>query len=93
MKTCRHCGKVLGTPRARDLCNPCWSKPAVRNLYPVSGRGPKLDDFNGGYQQPDEPTDARPGSAAKVAAMMARVKAKRSLHHEQDVNLAGKVQP
>lgn len=87
---CRHCHKGNAC-RPRGLCSTCFNNHDLRDDYPRSKYGPNLDDFNGGYTPPDEPTDARPGSAAKKAVLAERVAAGRSLHHKEDVGFAGEV--
>lgn len=80
---CRHClRRRVGTRRCRGLCWACSRDPAVRGLYrPTVAVGSAA---TGRLVPPDEPTDAAPGTEAKVAVMRARLEAGRSAFHERD---------
>lgn len=82
---CVHCHRKNAS-RPRGLCWKCFYTPAVRDVYPVTSKyAPKhFGEFNGGYLPPDAPTDARPGTPAKVAVLERRAEQMRSLWHEQD---------
>jgi hypothetical protein len=85
--TCRHCGRVLLAAYARRLCKPCHRSPAVRDRYPAAGpfarRGVGL-----GHRvhapPPDCPTDARPGSEAKILVLIDRAARGQQLFHPAD---------
>lgn len=82
---CVHC-KRRAASRARGLCWPCSSTPAIRELYPTSSsryarRGHGL---NSRGRLPDSPTSAPAGSEAKIAVLTARAAAGTSLWHPDD---------
>src|ERR1700722_5339492 len=54
----------------------------------AAGKTPP-EDFNGSLGPPDTPTDALPGTAAKVDVMAERYKARRNLHHPDDARRPG----
>ncbi len=68
MGNCRHCGEYRRLHRRR-LCSPCYYRPGVRRRYdpkvvPPGSRVGRL---------PGRPTEAVPGSEAKIQIMIARV--------------------
>ena len=80
---CRHClRRRVGTRRCRGLCWACSRDPAVRGLYRPAVRPGSA--AGGRRVPPDEPTDAAPGTAAKVEVMRARLEAGRSAFHPRD---------
>jgi hypothetical protein len=84
-RLCRHCRWKPAT-RSRQLCRRCWHDPAVLALYPpddgkFSHRGVGIG--NGKAPLP-EPTDARPGTEAKVRVLEERARRREQLFHPQD---------
>jgi hypothetical protein len=78
---CVHCRRRPGC-RAR-----CYDDPAVRLRTPKSSHPCNyraLPDFNGPGATPPAPTDAAPGTAAKLAVLRARAAAGQRLHHARD---------
>lgn len=81
---CAHCLHRVAT-RPRGLCWGCHTNRTVRALYRIhspTGHGAALSV--GEKPLPDAPTDAAPGTAAKVAVLRARAKAGVQLHHPGD---------
>jgi hypothetical protein len=82
---CRHCQKTKSN-RPRGLCWTCYYTAGVRELYPSTSkfarRGP--GNFNGQAPLPDLPTDAAPGSEAKILILMERAILKQALFHPAD---------
>lgn len=83
---CVHCHKGARS-RPRNLCWPCYYNPAVRCLYgPRSTDGRRgVGNGYGGYRLPDAPTDARPGTEAKVAVLERRAEVGVALWHPGDL--------
>lgn len=86
---CRHCGRTRYM-EARRLCHRCYKDPAIRPLYRPKG-GPDGGGMRGiglgniqSLPLPESPTDARPGSEAKIAVLAARAAAGRRLWHPRD---------
>ena len=84
---CRHCGGNVAC-RPRGLCWPCFGDPAVRALYPTSAAPTSRRGVGNGVMAsappPSEPTDALPGSEAKMAVLAARAARGESLWHPSD---------
>ncbi len=80
---CQHCniGKVN---RPFGLCWRCYCRGGVRELY---GAPMQSSDFNGSAS-PSEPTDAMPGSEAKVAVLIERARCRQQLFHPADLTFA-----
>src|SRR5436309_7666683 len=85
---CRHCQKVKSN-RPRGLCWSCYYTPGVRDLYPSTSKFARrgVSDFNGRVQLPARPTEALPGSPAKVAVLEERARLGLSLWHPGDAPL------
>lgn len=83
---CRHCGMEKVT-RPRGLGWKCYYTPGVRDLYPVSQkpcmRRASPDRF-GSRPLPRRPTQAPPGSPAKVAVLEQRAARGECLWHPDD---------
>lgn len=79
---CRHC-RSRAASRPRGLCWGCYCTPGVRDRYPrVFGYYPPgKDDFTPAIP---EPTAAPPGSAEKLATLIARAEARQELFHDDD---------
>lgn len=84
---CAHCGNCRYL-RPRGLCHRCYWNDAIRARYQARrnqhGGVCGGEDFNGGYQVADRPTDALPGSAAKSLELQRRVAMRLALHHPRD---------
>ena len=85
---CRHCQKVKSN-RPRGLCWSCYYTPGVRELYPSTSKFARrgVKDFNGRARLP-EPTDALPGTPAKVAVLELRARLGQQLWHPLDARLS-----
>lgn len=81
---CRHCHKSRGYTNRRRLCWTCYHTPDVLALYPPARRPGEAEGIVTTRHLACEPTDARPGSAEKVAVLVARAAAGQVLYHEQD---------
>lgn len=79
---CVRCGCVR-ILRGRGLCWTCHADPEVRWRYARQDGLPE-EDCNGGYDLPDEPTTAAPGSPEKLDVLAARYAARRRLWHPED---------
>jgi hypothetical protein len=81
---------ACGAPRkgcGKGLCLACFGDPAVRARFPglyAAADPSATPDFNGTPPPPAAPTDAPPGSAAKVEALAARAAAGERLFHPLD---------
>src|SRR5262245_3324916 len=86
---CRHCQKTKSN-RPRGLCWTCYYTPGVREKYPSTSKFARrgLGNFNGLAPLPDCPTDAAPGSEAKILILIERASLKRALFHPDDSPLA-----
>ncbi len=82
---CRNCQKSKSN-RPRGLCWTCYYAPGVRELFPSTSKFARrgLGSFNGNAPLPDEPTDASPGSDAKIMILMKRAAKRQALFHPQD---------
>lgn len=82
-RRCRHCKRAKYIQR-RGLCNACYESPEVRKMYPsTSPRGKRYADKYSRAPLP-EPTDAPPGSPAKVAVLEERFRHGKALWHPAD---------
>lgn len=82
---CRNCQKSKAN-RPRGLCWTCYYTPGVRDLFPSTSKFARrgVGNFNGNTPLPDEPTDASPGSDAKIMILMERAAKRQSLFHPLD---------
>jgi hypothetical protein len=78
---CRHC-KGAEITRPRGLCWHCYYASGVRDLYPITSK-PRYHDFLG-PALPCEPTDARPGTQAKIEVLRGRADRREELFHPLD---------
>jgi hypothetical protein len=87
---CRHCQKVRSN-RPRGLCWTCYYTPGVRELYPSTSKFARrgVGNFCGTAPLPEFPTDAAPGSEAKLLILMERAAKRQSLFHPDDGTDAG----
>lgn len=85
-KVCRHCKKV-GVNRPRGLCWSCYYAPGVKALYPPTSKYAQrgVGNFTGVQPLPAEATDAEPGSAEKLAILIARAARGEQLFHPRDL--------
>jgi hypothetical protein len=73
--------------RPRGLCNSCYVNPDIRHRYPrFVERGVNVEG-TGHILPAAEPTDALPGTKAKVRVMAARALAGQAIFHPQDARL------
>lgn len=83
VKSCRHCGAEPAR-RPRGLGWKCYYTPGVKEQYPpVSLRGNR-GVGNDSSRRPTTPTTARPGTAEKLAVLIARAEAGEELFHPLD---------
>ncbi len=82
---CRHCQKTKSN-RPRGLCWTCYYTPGIRERYPSTSKFARrgLGNFNLQAPLADAPTDAAPGSEAKILILMERAGLKQSLFHPED---------
>jgi hypothetical protein len=83
--SCRHCGHTPAS-RPRGLCWNCYYTPKIRDQYTsmsIYGRR-GVEDSYGRFLLPPAPTRALPGTAEKVAVLMARAMMRQALWHPQD---------
>lgn len=84
---CRHCGKVR-TFRRRMLCGTCYDRPAVREAAGGGfGHGYEGRRRRPGRRLPAEPTDALPGTEAKIRVLERRAARGEQLFHPLDARL------
>ena len=102
---CLQCKTRKAQEGRRGLCRCCHEDHGIRAKY-AGGRRSRLIgqykaesgqksievDFFGG-QEPPEPTEAKPGSEAKLEAMAKRASAGLSLHCEGDATNEGEIVP
>lgn len=86
---CRHCQKTKSN-RPRGLCWTCYYTAGVRELYPSTSKFARrgVGNFNGNAPLPDRPTDAPPGSEAKILILAERARLKQALFHPADARFA-----
>lgn len=87
-RVCQHC-REFGPHYARGLCRPCYR--AQRDFYAHLERKGRKHVYPGQFPDtyvrralPARPTDAEPGSEAKIQVLIARLAARVSLHHPRD---------
>lgn len=83
---CKHCQDPTRTVnRPRGLCWNCYYRPGVRDQYqPKTNHGKRFDETKKQAGPPDSPTDATPGSEAKILVLIDRVALRQDLHHPKD---------
>ncbi len=83
---CRHCNR-LPVNRPRGLCWGCYYTPGVKDLFPITSkyasRGYAVI-VSAELNLPAEPTDAPPGSLAKMRVMQQRIIRGESPFHPRD---------
>jgi hypothetical protein len=87
MELCKHCRRPQRSLRTRGLCQPCYNVPSVREKFPIEGglvaACARRGVGHSGAGLP-EPTDARPGSEAKVRVLEERARLGQALWHPLD---------
>lgn len=86
---CRHCRRKPYN-RPRHLCWSCYEDKDTRKMYESASKFARRSDVlekNGPAPPPQKPTDAPPGSDAKVEVLEARAKAGECLFHEADARI------
>lgn len=87
---CRHCHAEAVT-RPRGLGWKCYYTPWIRAMYPSISKYARRGigaDTTGSLPIATEPTDARPGSEAKVEILLRRAQQGVALFHPGDETLA-----
>lgn len=79
-KLCRHCNRPTISYRRRGLCWGCYQQPGIRARYFIVGK-------YRGQSLPARPTEARPGTEAKVLVMIERARKRQQLFHPEDAPL------
>jgi hypothetical protein len=77
---CRHC-HAAAVSRPRGLCWRCFYTPGIKEKYPSTHRGIGLKQPTG---PASFPTNALPGSDAKIEIMKLRAGLRQELYHPQD---------
>lgn len=80
---CRHC-KERKANRPRGTCWRCYYTPGVKELYPSTSKYANRGLNGAGFRIPEEPTDAEPGSAEKLAVIAERIACGVSCDHPDD---------
>lgn len=84
--TCRHCERYTIRLRPRGLCHACFKSRRIRRRFgPINTKFLPVDggDFFGGFKLPT-PTEAMPGTEAKIQVLAARVGRREALFHPLD---------
>lgn len=84
-RPCQHC-HTYPISRPRRLCWRCYHQPDIKDMYqPTTKHGNRgLGNHNQRVPLPPCPTDAQPGSEAKVRVLEERAKADVALFHPLD---------
>jgi hypothetical protein len=84
---CLHCH--VGKPHRRGLCHDCYYNPQIRPLYgAISKFGNKVHLIEAAGQRPNgPPTDALPGTEAKLVVLCERARRRQNLFHPLDAKL------
>lgn len=91
MSPCRHC-KQLRHAKCRGLCSPCYDDPAIKAQYPPLKACRRGEDLPPDLKRVPTPTDATPGSEAKIRVLIDRLWSGCNLWHPGD-NLARREHP
>jgi hypothetical protein len=84
---CRHC-LTWRVNRPRGLCWTCWHTPGVCALYPSTSKFSRCGVGQGNFTgKLPEPTDAWPGTEAKVRVLCERAARGEQLHHPHDTKI------
>ena len=70
----------------RGLCHACYFDPEVRALYPAAGKNAR-GVVSPSVRRACVPTDAPPGTEAKILVLIDRAAAGRELWHRRDTPL------
>ncbi len=87
---CQHCGLRVATYN-RGICDACYREPGIREQYPPPGRlntKPLPKPLPMPTREP-EPTDALPGTEAKVEVLTQRLWSGEALFHPADMKARG----
>lgn len=83
---CDFCGEHRRILRL-GLCYICYYSPQIRKKYKEDrDEDRKYPTEQIPYPLPAQPTDAQPGTEAKIEVMAERVARKEALHHPHDCN-------
>lgn len=89
---CRHCRRAR-INHGRGLCWDCRAKPGVKDLYPSKrarpSGAPALYESSRPALKVPVPTTAGPGTAQKLAVLIARAEAGEYLWHPDDAREIG----
>ena len=77
---CKHC-REWKEPRRRGLCADCYRNQNIRKHYPPAYYREELPAYFG---EPLTPTDAAPGSEAKIRVMAERAAMGLGIFHPRD---------
>jgi hypothetical protein len=82
---CVHC-QDRPAVRARGLCSACYYQPHIRQRYPITTVALVRHSTEGEPMERGEaePTDALPGTPAKIEVMAERYERRQSLFHPGD---------
>ncbi len=84
---CRHCNTRRAT-RPHQLCNSCYFAPGVLALYPSTSKyAHRLSAIGTRGDALPEPTDAEPGSEAKILVLGERARLNQKLWHDDDAKM------
>jgi len=84
---CLHC-KARPGDKCRGLCFKCWNDDGIRASHPPDAKyAAKLPAVKRPGVRMPAPTDARPGSAEKIAVLMGRVARGERLFHPRDAKM------
>ena len=83
---CRNC-KAKKSNRPRGLCWSCYYTPGVREQFPPTSKFTRrgVGISYGNAPLADFPTDAEPGTEAKIMILMERAARRRALFHPLDL--------
>lgn len=85
-KRCANCQEMC-VIHARGLCHWCYERPEIRDRFQTKKKTARPDsdeDFFGGHELPDSPTDALPGTDEKKLVMEKRVEKRQCPFHPLD---------
>lgn len=86
---CPHCRRCKVQSGRRGLCIGCHHKPDVRALYPAVGKfgNRGVGNLTGRRPMPASPTQAAPGTPAKLEVMAERARRGERLWHPDDATV------
>lgn len=83
MSRCLHCA-TRAISRPRGLCRYCYDSPGMRERYGLIPRIPQSETTPTVTRAPAEPTEALPGTEAKIEALASRIAGGVELWHTKD---------